>query len=98
MTARCILWDFGDTLVDQDWMLTPPEAFPDWPKAWVEAARGELEKPWCLGEVTYEDIADRVATLLGMPLADTLDHIRRCCTNIRFFDAAVAAARRCSLP
>ena len=39
MATLCLLWDFGDTLVYRDWMLTPPEAFPDWPEAWVEAAR-----------------------------------------------------------
>ena len=36
MTIRHVLWDFGDTLVDQDWMLRPPEAYPNWPQAWVE--------------------------------------------------------------
>ncbi len=98
VTTRCILWDFGDTLVGQDWMLTPPDAFPDWPEAWVEAARGELEEPWMLGEATCEDIANRVAQLLAMSLSDTMNHIRHCCTSIRFFDAAMEAARRCRLP
>ena len=79
-------------------MLTPPDAYPDWPEAWVEAARGELEEPWMLGEATCEDIANRVAQLLAMPLSDTMNHIRHCCTSIRFFDTTMEAARRCRLP
>jgi phosphoglycolate phosphatase-like HAD superfamily hydrolase len=98
MTTRCILWDFGGTLADQNWMLMPPDEFPDWPKAWREVARGELEEPWCLGKVTCEDIANRIAELLKMPKADTMDHIRRCCSNVRFFDAVMATARDSSLP
>ena len=98
MAIRCILWDFGDTLVHQDWMLTPHHAFPDWPKAWIEAARGDLQEPWMLGEVTCEDIASRVSTLLDRPLSETMAHIRHCCRSVRFFDAAIGAARQCSLP
>ena len=98
MATRCVLWDFGDTLVDQDWMLAAPEGFPDWPKAWAEVARGELEGPWNLGEVGCEDIARRVAGLLGMSLPDTMAHIQKCCSSIRIFETAMAAARRCTLP
>ena len=98
MAIRCVLWDFGDTLVHQDWMLTPHDAFPDWSRVWIEAARGDLQEPWMLGEVTYEDIASRVATLLDTSLSETMAHIRHCCHGVRFFDAAIGAARRCSLP
>jgi len=98
MTIRYVLWDFGDTLVDQDWMLRPPETFPDWPQAWVEVARGDLEHAWNLGDVTCEDIAQRVSNLLGMPLPATMDHIQYCCSNIRFFDAVLNTARDCLLP
>ena len=97
MSLRFVLWDFGDTLVDQDWMLRAPEGFPDWPQAWVEAARGEDEDAWYLNEVSCEDIARRVSGLLGMPPAATMDHIRHCCLNVRFFDAVLKAAQDCSL-
>ena len=98
MPITSILWDFGGTLADQDWMLTPPDGFPNWPEAWAESARGEREEAWNLGEVTCEEIAGRVAAGLGMPLGHTLDHIRRCCSSIRFFDAVLAVAKRCPLP
>ena len=79
-------------------MLSPPEAFPDWPEAWMEAARGDLEEPWNLGEISCEAIARRVGQLLDMSLSDTMDHIRYCCTDIRFFDTAMGTARQCALP
>ena len=97
MTIRYVLWDFGGTLVDQDWMLRPPKAFPDWPQSWIEAARGDLENAWNLGDVKCEDIAQRVSNLLGMPLSVTMDHIRHCCSNIRFFDAVLKSAEDCLL-
>ena len=98
MTTRYILWDFGDTLVDQDWMLRAPENFPDWPQAWTEVARGSAEHAWYVNEVTCEDIAARVSKLLGMPVADAMKHIRHCCSNIRFFDSVLIAAINCPLP
>ena len=98
MTTRFILWDFGDTLVDQDWMLRAPEKFPDWPQAWTEVARGSSEHAWYVNEVTCEDIAEGVSKLLGMSVTDAMEHIRYCCTNIRFFDSVMIAAINCPLP
>lgn len=97
MRLRFVFWDFGNTLVDQDWMLRAPEAYPDWPQAWTEAARGEDQEAWSRNELTCEDIVRRVSGRLGMPLASTLDHIRHCCSNVRFFDAVLRVARDCSL-
>ncbi len=98
MAIRCVLWDFGNTLVDQDWMLTPHHTVTDWPRAWTAVARSDLEATWCLGEMTCEDIASRISEQIGMSLADTMAHIRHCCGSIRFFDVPIGAARRCSLP
>ena len=98
MTTRYILWDFGDTLADQDWMLRASENFPDWSQAWTEVARGYAEHAWYVHDATIEDIAERVAGLLGMSLTDTMNHIQLCCSNIRFFDAVLSAAIKCPLP
>ena len=98
MTIRSVLWDFGDTLADQDWLLEAPEGFPDWPRAWFEIARGTLEHEWYVGDVSTEDIAHEVSELLGMPVALAIEHIRHRCHNIRFFEAVLTAARDCSLP
>jgi FMN phosphatase YigB (HAD superfamily) len=98
MTIRGVLWDFGDTLADQDWMLRPPEGYPEWPTAWSEAARGEWESAWYLNERSCEDIAERVSRSLGMSRADTMDHIQRCCSELSLFEAPLDAARASSLP
>jgi beta-phosphoglucomutase-like phosphatase (HAD superfamily) len=98
MALRCVLWDFGNTLVDQDWMLTPHQAVAEWPEVWTAVARSDLEATWCLGEMTCEDMAHRISEQIGLSVADTMAHIRYCCSNIRFFEAAIGAARRCSLP
>ena len=85
MAVRCVLWDFGDTLVDQDWMLNAPDEYPKWSDAWVAVARGELEEAWNLGHVDCDMVASRVAKRLGMSLADAVAHIQLCCSRIRFF-------------
>lgn len=94
MAIRYVLWDFGDTLVDQDWMLRAPEAFPKWPQAWAEVARGKSENAWYVNDVTCEDIAQGVSKILGMPMSATMDHISHCCSNIRFFDAPLKTAQQ----
>ena len=98
MAVRCILWDFGDTLVDQDWMLKAPETYPGWSKAWVEIARGENEERWNLGEITCDDVASQIARRLGMSLAEAIAHIQLCCSSVRFFEAPLMAVRRSRLP
>ena len=40
MKTEFILWDFGDTLVDQDWMLRAPESFPNGLETRGSVARG----------------------------------------------------------
>ena len=85
MAVRCVLWDFGETLVDQDWMLNAPDEYPKWSDAWVAVARGELEEAWNLGHVDCDMVASRVAKRLGMSLADAVAHIQLCCSRIRFF-------------
>jgi hypothetical protein len=34
VSVAVLLWDFGDTLVDERWMRRAPAEFPDWPNAW----------------------------------------------------------------
>lgn len=36
MAPAVLLWDFGDTLVDERWMLRAPATCPTWPTAWSE--------------------------------------------------------------
>lgn len=44
---RCILWDFGDTLVDERIMWPVPDGVPQWTDAWLAlAGNGVLDRWW----------------------------------------------------
>ncbi|MDJ0789733.1 MAG: hypothetical protein QNK05_23300 [Myxococcota bacterium] len=98
MALSCVLWDFGDTLADQDWMLQAPTEVPEWPDAWSAVARGELEDRWNRGEADLDDVVAEVARRLPMSEADVHEHVRFCCSRIRFFDLPLQIARDSSLP
>jgi hypothetical protein len=97
MGLACVLWDFGDTLVDERWMQQAPRGVPEWPRVWSEVAGGELADQWNLGEVSLADIVEAVAARLPMTSEAVLDHVRWCCANIRFFDLPLQVARDSSL-
>ena len=44
---RCLLWDFGDTLVDERIMWPTPEGVPEWTAAWLALDERGLLGPWC---------------------------------------------------
>jgi phosphoglycolate phosphatase-like HAD superfamily hydrolase len=95
--VRYVLWDFGDTLVDERWMWACPEGVPDWRDSW-HALVDDLAGPWNRGELTFEEFAMRLAADVGMGFDDACAHMRRCCRAIRFFDHAWAKARSHDMP
>ncbi len=95
---KCVLWDFGDTLADERWMLTPLEGVPEWPEAWSRIAGGELADAWNLGEINIADVISAVAAYLGLHRERVDRHVAYCCSNIRFFEAPFSIARRSTLP
>ncbi|MEM9537582.1 MAG: hypothetical protein AAGA40_18140 [Cyanobacteria bacterium P01_E01_bin.45] len=74
MTIKCILWDFGDTLVDESWMRQPPAGFPDWPSVW-SAEVGQLAAEWDIGNLKLNNIVEPVAKRLNMSFEDALAHL-----------------------
>ena len=98
MDLECVLWDFGDTLVDERWMQQAPEGVPEWPQVWSEVAGGELADPWNLGEISLAEVVEAVAARLPMTNDAVLDHVRWCCAHVRFFDVPIRVARASSLP
>jgi hypothetical protein len=58
---KCILWDFGDTIADEWWMLKPLDGVPDWMEAWTQVVSSELADSWNLGEVKTSTITSAVA-------------------------------------
>jgi hypothetical protein len=98
MALRCVLWDFGDTLADERWMLEAPAAAPAWPEVWSEVAGGELADAWNRGEISDGEIVAAVSARLGMAEEEVRSHTRWCCSRIRFFELPWRVARQCSLP
>jgi FMN phosphatase YigB (HAD superfamily) len=90
-----ILWDFGDTLADERWMLQSPEGVPQWSDAYrahiVEDT--ELIDAWSAGTATAEDVAGQLAPALGFDVATTLKHMRDACRRLHFFAAVMQSVR-----
>ena len=98
MSLQCVLWDFGDTLADERWMLAAPAAAPDWPEVWSQVAGNERADAWNRGEIPDREIVAAVAARLAMSEQEVRAHTHWCCSRIRFFDLPWSVARRCSLP
>jgi len=98
MAMQCVLWDFGDTLGNERWMLEAPAAVPRWPEVWSEVAGGERAGAWNRGELSDRDVVAAVAAHLAMTEQEVRTHSRWCCSRITFFELPWMIARRCSLP
>jgi FMN phosphatase YigB (HAD superfamily) len=96
--VRYLLWDFGDTLVDQRWMWPSPEGVPGWTARWHALAESDLETRWNVGEATIEDVAAAFAPDLGCKPDVLVAHMEQRCGDVQFFEQAWAAARAHTLP
>ena len=65
MTTRVLLWDFGDTLVDERWMHHAPADRSEWPNAWAEVMRAYVED-WNTGRATERDIFVALSMRTGL--------------------------------
>lgn len=95
---KCVLWDFGDTLADERWMLEPLDGVPEWPEVWARVAGGELADAWNLGQIDASTVIAAVAARLRAPVEQVADHVARCCSDLRFFEAPLRIARNSKLP
>jgi phosphoglycolate phosphatase-like HAD superfamily hydrolase len=93
VTPAVLLWDFGDTLVDERWLRRAPESYPDWVDAW-SAVMDELADAWNLGACREADVFAAVAARTGMSQEAVERHVDACCRTIERHPAAwrVAAA------
>jgi len=99
MDVRAVLWDFGDTLCDERWMLSPMEGVPRWADAW----RGVLDRDgladrWNIGRVTSADVADAVARALQVSPHRVLAHMQECSRHITFHDVVLGLVAKLALP
>ena len=97
--VSCVLWDFGDTLADERWMLEAPAQVPAWADTFVQhILKGKLGYDWGIGHIGAEDVGVRLAAILSTNADTIVDHMKRCCANVAFHENAMKAVQSCSLP
>jgi hypothetical protein len=97
VATRVLLWDFGDTLVDERWMLRAPTGCSDWPRAWADVATDHASE-WNIGRATERDIFDVLSERTGLDVGTIERHAADCCRAIRFHSFAWRIARERRLP
>ena len=96
---KTLLWDFGDTLVDETWLQLPMPECERWPQAYRDLVyHGPLIDEWNLGNVDTNTVAEALADHLSLPVGKVLAHMELACKTIRFFEYVVAYAKSSSLP
>lgn len=99
MIIQAVLWDFGDTLADERWMLAPLPGAPDWPTVYQQILDGDdLADRWNLGQATTVEIAEELAAALGVSPDSIERHMQFCCRNITFYPAVMALAAKLACP
>jgi beta-phosphoglucomutase-like phosphatase (HAD superfamily) len=91
--VRFLLWDFGDTLVDERFLWTCPTGVPAWSDCYRTLVGGDFGTRWNRGTADLDELATEMAARLGMSPKAVHAHVRRCSARIRFFEHAWTAAR-----
>jgi hypothetical protein len=95
MSISVLLWDFGDTLVDERWMWRAPARCATWESSWAEVM-ADLADDWNVGAVTSAIVFQALASRTGMSAEDVEEHARDCCRQIEFHPSAWRyAQKRC---
>lgn len=87
-----ILWDFGNTLVDEDFMRSNPPGVSGWEVVWDSS--DEALQDWCRGDTSESEFAGLLADQLPMNREDVLKHMNARYRAIIFFDSALDFAKR----
>jgi len=74
----CVLWDFGDTLADERWMLAAPADVPESTRVWADVAGVALADRWNRGEISDREIVRAVAARLSLDEQTVRTHTRWC--------------------
>lgn len=95
MATTVLLWDFGDTLVDERWMHRAPAEHPRWRAAWLDVMFDQADG-WNVGAVGMAEMFEHLAARAGMTTAEVEAHARSCCESLAINETAwrVASERR----
>lgn len=91
-TGDLVCWDFGDTLVDQNFMRQAPADLPGWTEAYerVRASTDQGER-WDVARSTMRELAVLVADELGIDRARAWRQLATNLTTIDWFPEAQRA-------
>ena len=99
MAIRVLLWDFGDTMVDERWMLAPMVGVPAWQEAYTRVLRqGDFADRRNLGAISTQDVAANVGKVLGILPALVRSHMEECSRKVVFFQRVLELTNQCKLP
>lgn len=99
MPFKAILWDFGDTLVDERWCQAPLDGYPDWPRIYRDTMEdSDLARDWNTGVLDAVGLSEGLAKRVGAPAEMIHDHLRACCANVNFFEGVLNFAKQFKLP
>lgn len=87
VSIEVLLWDFGDTLVDEQWMRQAPPEYPDWAIAW-NRVMSTCAADWDTGTATEQDVFAEMSRQTGLTLAFVERHADTCCRAIVFNQVA----------
>lgn len=92
-----VLWDFGDTLVDERWMRIAPPDHPTWETTWT-AVMADCADAWNIGVISKAEVFEALASRTGMALDRIEAHARACCQQLVFNKTAWSVAKQRRLP
>ncbi len=95
---ECILWDFGDTLVDEAWMQKPNARIPGWIEAWRSFIESDRMLDWHVDGITTQGAAEYLADILSVAPELIVDHMTLCCQDIDRFEAVWEVVEHTPLP
>ena len=92
----CILFDFGDTIASEQWMLQSSETYPKWEAAYQCEVWGvaEIGEQWGRGELTSGDIAQRMATALAISPEAARQQMVDNCKKLTYFPHIMAYVQK----
>jgi hypothetical protein len=93
----CVLWDFGDTLADQDWMRVCPPGVPGWAAGYGRVI-DRVGEAWDRGELTMSELVDQVAVELALNPGLVFGHVKARCRELAFYPEVMASVRLHRLP
>jgi len=97
--VEAVLWDFGDTLADERWMLAPMAGQPAWPDLYLaRCGEGELGSLWNRGLKTAREVAAALGAELGVDGALVFEHMQACSRQVRLYPRVAAFVDALAIP